>query len=133
MTNRSGIDAASFWSGYVCLGSCNNHLGTIPRQLSHNQPNLTNPPSLSDDTSLSVALNIQQYTSSLCLSSRIEILDLERNMALQFPIADSCASCGYGGVDLTPGVLAKFGRRTGKWEDAEFPVRMNEIARSLMD
>ncbi|KAI9015353.1 hypothetical protein DFJ74DRAFT_679854 [Hyaloraphidium curvatum] len=88
--------------GFTCLGTCDNHL---------------------DDGSNVVAINVQQYQSWMCEKACVEVLDVEKGIAKRFRVADSCAACGYGGIDFTPASLAQFGRTTVGWEDAEFPIR----------
>lgn len=88
--------------GYRCVGTCDNYL---------------------DDSSVVVALNVQQYQSGMCRKQCVEIYDVEKRISRRFTVADSCAACGYGGIDLTPASLAAFGRTTVGWEDAEFPIQ----------
>ncbi|KAI9019152.1 hypothetical protein DFJ74DRAFT_676176 [Hyaloraphidium curvatum] len=73
-----------------------------------------------DDNSWTVAMNAAQYTGC---GRCVEIRDLERGGTVRVTVGDRCAGCGYGSIDLTPAVLRAFGRNTGNWGDAEFPIQ----------
>lgn len=67
-----------------------------------------------------VAMNPGQYSGC---GACVEVLDVERGNVARFTVADRCAGCGWGQLDLTPGALNRLGRNTGNWGDAEFPIR----------
>ncbi|KAI9031994.1 hypothetical protein DFJ74DRAFT_652821 [Hyaloraphidium curvatum] len=81
-----------------------------------------------NDAVLGVAMNAPQYRAEMCTNRmQVDVLDVERGIARRFTVVDRCVGCPWGGLDLTPGSVAAFGRYAGKdrpnwWEDAEFPI-----------